>query len=84
MLDQQLLYVQCHAISLQRLQQFGEGLRHAHTNDANTDGFKQFNMKYGEQLPNGDYQVPAPWQSGLSNVSEKLGRGEKTGGEISI
>ncbi|KAJ5112508.1 hypothetical protein N7532_000553 [Penicillium argentinense] len=29
--------------------------------------FPQFNRKYGELQPNGDYQVPARWQSGLSN-----------------
>ena len=29
--------------------------------------FDQFNRKYGSQLPNGDYQVSAAWQSGLSN-----------------
>jgi hypothetical protein len=33
------------------------------------DGFPQFNKKYGVQLPNGTYQVPARWQAGLSNVS---------------
>lgn len=33
------------------------------------DAFPQFNRKYGEMLPNGDWQVTAPWQSGLSNVS---------------
>lgn len=31
--------------------------------------FPQFNEKYGEQLPSGEWQVPAPWQAGLSNVS---------------
>ncbi|KAJ5438527.1 Maltose permease MAL61 [Penicillium daleae] len=38
--------------------------------------FDQFNRKYGEQLPNGSYQVPARWQSGLSNgaaVGEIIG-----------
>ncbi|KAM7185177.1 alpha-glucosides permease MPH3 [Rhypophila sp. PSN 637] len=38
--------------------------------------FPQFNKKYGEQLPNEDYQVPAPWQAGLSNganVGEFIG-----------
>lgn len=38
--------------------------------------FPQFNKKYGEQLPNGSYQVPARWQSGLSNganVGELIG-----------
>lgn len=29
--------------------------------------FDQFNRKYGTQLPNGEYQVSAAWQSGLSN-----------------
>ncbi|EAS34767.3 sugar porter (SP) family MFS transporter [Coccidioides immitis RS] len=29
--------------------------------------FPQFNRKYGVQLPDGTYQVPAPWQAGLSN-----------------
>lgn len=39
-------------------------------------GFPQFNKKYGNQLPDGTYQVSAPWQSGLSNganVGEILG-----------
>ena len=27
----------------------------------------QFRQKYGEQLPDGTYQVTAPWQAGLSN-----------------
>ncbi|RYP44204.1 hypothetical protein DL768_009320 [Monosporascus sp. mg162] len=27
----------------------------------------QFNRKYGEQLPDGTWQIPAPWQAGLSN-----------------
>ena len=31
--------------------------------------FSQFNKKYGVKLDSGDYEVPAPWQSGLSNVS---------------
>ncbi|KAK7912000.1 Major facilitator superfamily domain- general substrate transporter [Apiospora marii] len=38
--------------------------------------FQQFNKKYGEQLPDGTYQVPAAWQSGLSNgatVGEIIG-----------
>lgn len=30
--------------------------------------FPQFNRKYGEQLPDGSWQVTAPWQAGLSNV----------------
>ena len=29
--------------------------------------FDQFNRKYGQQLPDGSWQVPASWQSGLSN-----------------
>jgi SP family general alpha glucoside:H+ symporter-like MFS transporter len=33
------------------------------------DAFPQFNRKYGEQLPGGKWEVPAPWQAGLSNVS---------------
>jgi hypothetical protein len=33
------------------------------------DGFQQFNKKYGQQLPDGTYQVPARWQAGLSNVN---------------
>ena len=32
------------------------------------DAFPVFNQKYGQELPGGTYQVPAPWQSGLSNV----------------
>jgi SP family general alpha glucoside:H+ symporter-like MFS transporter len=43
------------------------------------DAFPQFNRKYGEQLPNGDWEVPAPWQAGLSNVSFPL-RPDWTGG----
>ncbi|KAK8079066.1 maltose permease MAL61 [Apiospora phragmitis] len=38
--------------------------------------FQQFNQKYGERLPDGTYQVPAAWQSGLSNgatVGEIIG-----------
>ncbi|KAM3072673.1 hypothetical protein ACMFMF_007008 [Clarireedia jacksonii] len=38
--------------------------------------FPQFNQKYGEQLPDGSYQVPARWQAGLSNganVGEIIG-----------
>ncbi|KAK1750515.1 alpha-glucosides permease MPH3 [Echria macrotheca] len=38
--------------------------------------FPQFNQKYGEQLPSGEWQVPAPWQAGLSNganVGELIG-----------
>jgi MFS transporter, SP family, general alpha glucoside:H+ symporter len=43
---------------------------------SNFYGFPQFNEKYGKQLPNGEYQVPAPWQAGLSNganVGEIIG-----------
>lgn len=39
-------------------------------------GFPQFNEKYGERLDDGSYQVPARWQSGLSNgayVGEIIG-----------
>jgi SP family general alpha glucoside:H+ symporter-like MFS transporter len=38
--------------------------------------FPPFNRKYGEMLPDGSYQVPAPWQAGLSNganVGEIIG-----------
>ncbi|KAI9041019.1 putative MFS alpha-glucoside transporter [Aspergillus affinis] len=38
--------------------------------------FPQFSQKYGEQLANGDYEVPARWQAGLSNgayVGEIIG-----------
>ncbi|KAK2789696.1 hypothetical protein FQN53_001452 [Emmonsiellopsis sp. PD_33] len=38
--------------------------------------FPQFNKKYGVQLEDGSYQVPASWQSGLSNgatVGEIIG-----------
>ncbi|PNP40339.1 hypothetical protein TGAMA5MH_07666 [Trichoderma gamsii] len=38
--------------------------------------FPQFNRKYGELFPDGTYQVPARWQSGLSNgaaVGEIIG-----------
>ncbi|KAL1839552.1 hypothetical protein VTJ49DRAFT_1415 [Mycothermus thermophilus] len=38
--------------------------------------FPQFNKKYGEQLPSGEWEVPAPWQAGLSNganVGELIG-----------
>lgn len=31
--------------------------------------FGTFNQKYGELLPDGKWEVPAPWQAGLSNVS---------------
>ncbi|KAJ7495490.1 MFS transporter [Mycena latifolia] len=43
---------------------------------SNFYAFPQFNRKYGEQLADGSYQVPARWQSGLSNganVGEILG-----------
>ena len=43
---------------------------------SNFYGFPQFNKKYGKQLPDGTYQVPAPWQAGLSNganVGEIIG-----------
>ncbi|KZO95967.1 putative maltose permease [Calocera viscosa TUFC12733] len=39
-------------------------------------GYPQFQMKYGEPVGDGTYQVTAPWQSGLSNgaqVGEILG-----------
>lgn len=39
-------------------------------------GFPQFQKKYGEQLPDGTWQIPAPWQAGLSNgviVGEIIG-----------
>lgn len=38
--------------------------------------FQTFDRKYGVQEPNGSYQVPAPWQAGLSNgasVGEIMG-----------
>ncbi|KAK3373180.1 general substrate transporter [Lasiosphaeria ovina] len=38
--------------------------------------FPQFKKKYGEPLPNGDWEVSAPWQAGLSNganVGELIG-----------
>ncbi|KAI9898198.1 hypothetical protein N3K66_006558 [Trichothecium roseum] len=38
--------------------------------------FTQFNEKYGEQLPDGTWEIPARWQSGLSNgayVGEIIG-----------
>ncbi|KAM5456808.1 hypothetical protein MaudCBS49596_001049 [Microsporum audouinii] len=34
---------------------------------SNFYAFKQFNEKFGVQLEDGSYQVPAPWQAGLSN-----------------
>jgi SP family general alpha glucoside:H+ symporter-like MFS transporter len=39
-------------------------------------GFPQFKRKYGELRPNGTYEIPAPWQAGLSNgviVGEIIG-----------
>lgn len=39
-------------------------------------GFPQFQRKYGEQLPNGKWEIPAQWQAGLSNgviVGEIIG-----------
>lgn len=39
-------------------------------------GFQPFNQKYGVVQPDGTYQVPAPWQAGLSNganVGEIIG-----------
>ncbi|KXJ95043.1 MFS alpha-glucoside transporter [Microdochium bolleyi] len=39
-------------------------------------GFTQFKQKYGVQLPDGSYQIPPEWQSGLSNgvvVGEIIG-----------
>ncbi|KAF2633329.1 maltose permease MAL61 [Macroventuria anomochaeta] len=38
--------------------------------------FPQFKRKYGEQLPDGTWEIPAPWQAGLSNgviVGEIIG-----------
>ena len=44
---------------------------------SNFYGFPQFNKKYGKYVPSDDsYQVPAPWQAGLSNganVGEIIG-----------
>ena len=43
---------------------------------SNFYGFPPFNKKYGAQLPDGTYQVPARWQAGLSNganVGEIIG-----------
>ncbi|EFR04447.1 hypothetical protein MGYG_07455 [Nannizzia gypsea CBS 118893] len=34
---------------------------------SNFYAFEQFNQKFGVQLEDGSYQVPAPWQAGLSN-----------------
>ncbi|KAL2800486.1 sugar transporter [Aspergillus keveii] len=43
---------------------------------SNFYAFAQFNEKYGRQLPDGTYQVSAPWQAALSNgvnVGEIIG-----------
>ena len=43
---------------------------------SNFYAFAPFNKKYGEQLPDGTYQIPARWQAGLSNganVGEIIG-----------
>ncbi|KAF2183967.1 maltose permease MAL61 [Zopfia rhizophila CBS 207.26] len=43
---------------------------------SNFYGFPEFKKKYGEQLPDGTYEIPAPWQAGLSNganVGEIIG-----------
>lgn len=32
--------------------------------------FAPFNRKYGELQPDGSYQVPASWQSGISNGAQ--------------
>ncbi|EXJ56752.1 MFS transporter, SP family, general alpha glucoside:H+ symporter [Cladophialophora yegresii CBS 114405] len=43
---------------------------------SNFYAFPQFRRKYGEQLSDGSYQIPAPWQAGLSNganVGEIIG-----------
>lgn len=43
---------------------------------SNFYGFPQFQRKYGEQLPDGSWQITAPWQAGLSNgmmVGEIIG-----------
>ncbi|KAJ6467919.1 putative MFS maltose permease [Mycena sanguinolenta] len=34
---------------------------------SNFYAFPQFNRKYGKELSDGTFQVPAPWQAGLSN-----------------
>jgi hypothetical protein len=36
------------------------------------DAFPQFNRKFGVKLADGTFQVPAPWQAGLSNVHASL------------
>lgn len=43
---------------------------------SNFYAFPAFNRKYGRQLADGTYQIPAPWQAGLSNganVGEIIG-----------
>ncbi|KAH7125589.1 maltose permease MAL61 [Dendryphion nanum] len=43
---------------------------------SNFYGFPEFKKKYGEQLPDGSWEIPAPWQAGLSNganVGEMIG-----------
>ena len=43
---------------------------------SNFFGFPQFKRKYGEQLADGTWEIPAPWQAGLSNgvvVGEIIG-----------
>jgi SP family general alpha glucoside:H+ symporter-like MFS transporter len=40
------------------------------------NSFPQFKRKYGEQLPDGSWEIPAAWQAGLSNgviVGEIIG-----------
>lgn len=32
--------------------------------------FPRFKEKYGQQLPNGTWEIPAPWQAGLQNGSQ--------------
>lgn len=44
---------------------------HVQPTDISPDAFPQFNEKYGKQLPSGEWEVPAPWQAGLSNVSSR-------------
>ena len=46
-------------------------LTRRHLSSLFTDGFPQFNEKFGELGPDGTYQVPARWQAGLSNVSRQ-------------
>ncbi|KAF1961259.1 maltose permease MAL61 [Byssothecium circinans] len=43
---------------------------------SNFFGFPEFKKKYGSQLPDGTYEISAPWQAGLSNgvtVGEIIG-----------